>query len=89
MNMKVQVNTVSDVDPIELLCNKMTNLTVSEVAMARALLSEFRDIFSVSNEKIGRTNVVKFDVSDTVEPFTVPLRRVPMHHKDYSDGSAR
>ena len=81
-NSSDSVNLLTNTDPIEMLCSKLSNLNTTELSEARTLLNEFRDVFSVSNNKIGRTNVVEFDVDKNINPVTVPLRRVPMHHKD-------
>ena len=46
------VNVVADVDPVEVLCSKITDLSTHELAEARSLLHEFKDVFSVSNNKM-------------------------------------
>ena len=70
------VNVVADVDPFEVLCS------THELAEARSLLHEFKDVFSVSNNKIGCTNVIQFDVEVNTEPVSVPLHCIPCHHRD-------
>ena len=46
------------------------------------VFNEFNDCFTISNDKIGSTNIVQFDISDKVEPVAVPLRRVPLHQRE-------
>lgn len=75
------VNTILD-DPVEILCDKIKDLSESEFRQARALLREYKDVFTVSNNHIGRTDVMEFDVDSDIDPVTVPLRRVPMHHRE-------
>ena len=43
---------------------------------------EFSDVFSLSNTKIGNTNVTEFDfdLAHSI-PISMPLRRVPLHQQ--------
>ena len=67
---------------VDLLCSKITDLNPSEMTEVRQLFDEFSDCFTISNGKIGSTNIVQFDISDKVEPVAVPLRRVPLHQRE-------
>ena len=79
----VHVNLISQSDPIELLCSKITDLNPREMKEAREFLCGYKDILTVSNKDIGRTSIQMFDVNDeNLNPVTVPLRGVPLHHKD-------
>ena len=61
----------------------MTDLTKEELSAARSLLNNYRDLFSVSNNKIGSTQISEFDINvNELNPVSVPLRRVPIHHVD-------
>ena len=44
-------------DPVDILCTKMKHLPPLELQQARKLLTEYRDLFSISNQRIGRTNL--------------------------------
>ena len=77
------INVISKIDVIDILCNKMPHLKKDELQSARNLLSQYRDIFSVSNDKVGCTDVTEFDIDTSiVPPVSVPLRRVPIHQHD-------
>ena len=59
----------------------MNNLNPVELVQARQLLTEYKDVFSVSNDIIGRTDISTFDIDTTnIHPVSVHLRRVPIHH---------
>ena len=45
-------------DHIEIMCSKITDLAPKQLSEARSLLSEFKDVFSVSNGIIGRTDIL-------------------------------
>ena len=64
------------------LTSQMTHLPPSQFHAAKTLLAEFSDIFSLSNTKIGKAKVTKFDF-DLVHstPISMPLRRVPLHQQ--------
>ncbi len=77
------VNLVANSDPIDILCGQITDLGPKEMKEARTFLENYREIFTVSSKNIGHTNVQTFDVDDSdIRPVTVPLRRVPLHHRD-------
>ena len=70
-------------DPVDILCNKMKHIPPTELQQARKLLTEYRDLFYISDQRIGRTNLTEFHVYiDSLDPVPVPLRRVPIHHRD-------
>ena len=58
----------------------MCHLSPSQFHEARNLLTEFSDIFSLSNTKIGKTTVTEFDLGNWT-PTSMPLRRVPLHQQ--------
>ena len=72
----------TDRDVIEILCSKITDLNKSEMTEVRKLFQEYKDCFTVSNDKIGSTNVAEFDVPEKLQPVAVPLRRVPLHQRE-------
>ena len=77
------VSLMSTSDPIEFLCDKMSDLSPNERKEAQTFLEKYRDIFTISSKNIGHTNIQTFDIGDNnINPVTVPLRRVPLHHKD-------
>ena len=76
-------NRINTCDPIDMLCDKMKDLNATEMREARKLLENYRDLFTISSNDIGQTNVHSFDIDDSDKrPVTVPLRRVPLHHRD-------
>ena len=80
---EVNLNVMNQVDPVDVLCSKITDLSPKELSEAREFLRGYEDIFTVSNKDIGHTNIQMFDIDhDDLPPVTVPLRRVPLHHKD-------
>ena len=82
----VGVNLVKETDPVDFLCSKMTDLNERQLNEARNCLRSYEDVFSMSNKHIGHTNIQTFDVEDRdLSPVTVPLRRVPIHHKEIVD----
>ncbi len=71
-----------DSDPVPLLTTQMTHLPPFQFNEAKALLTEFADIFSLSNTKIGKANVTEFNFDLTrTTPISMPLRRVPLHQQ--------
>ena len=61
-------------DPLSVLCNQMTHLPPEQLHQVKQLLSEYSDIFSLSNAKIGRTNVARFDFDVAHDvPISTPL----------------
>ena len=69
-------------DCVAALTSKMQNLSPPQFKQATQLLTEFRDVFSLSNSKIGRANVPPFDVQlEHSRPISTPLRRVPLHQQ--------
>lgn len=78
----ISVSSIGTTDPIDILCSpeRFDHLSVSEQKEARELLTEFRDIFSVSNDVVGRATHCEFDINtNQVPPISTPLRRVPLH----------
>ena len=79
----IGVNSLSEIDPIDYLCQEIKDLSQSELKEARSLLSSYKDVFTVSSQIIGNTNIQTFDIDNkNMPPVTVPLRRIPLHHRD-------
>ena len=78
------VNLISESEnPIDILCSKMKHLDPVSLKEARKFLEGYSDLFTVSSTNIGQTNVQQFEIDDNnLRPVTVPLRRVPIHHKE-------
>ena len=75
-----QPTTTSTIDPLDLLCSRMQHLPHDQFLSAKQVLSDFKDVFSVSNTQIGRTSISSFDVElDHNYPISVPLWQVPLH----------
>ena len=82
-NEENHILTVKDTDPIDILCGKIKDLSPTEMTEVRKVLSKYRDLFSVSNDKIGQTDLATFHIDlDSIPVVAVPLRRVPLHHYD-------
>ena len=79
---KIFITSIEETDPLDILCatEKFKHLSIDQQLQAREVLSEFSDIFSVSNDTIGRAKYCEFDIqTDRACPVSVPLRRVPLH----------
>ena len=64
------------------MCSKerLAHLLDIEAQEVKCLVTEFKDIFSVSNDNIGRTSLHMFDINtNNLQPVVDPLRRVPLH----------
>ena len=73
----------SEVDILNVLKQKIEHLPQSQFNEALGLLSNYQDIFSLSNAHIGRTNSAEFDIDTSqINPVSVPLRRVPIHYHE-------
>ena len=83
-SVNVLSNIENNMDVIDIVLDRknLTHLSESEYAKARDVLSEFRDVFTVSSETIGQAKYCQFDIDETVSPVAVPLRRVPMHKEE-------
>ena len=76
------VNSVNSKNVIDILCNRdeLKHLSDNEFRKAKWLLKDFEDILVVSSEKVGRSNNSFFHIdSFSMNPVSVPLRRVPLH----------
>lgn len=79
---KIFITSIEETDPLDILCatEKFKHLSIDQQLQAREVLTEFSDIFSVSNDTIGRAKYCEFDIqTDRACPVSVPLRRVPLH----------
>ena len=84
-NVNFVTSSISQQSPqscIHVLTSKMQHLSHPQQQQATQLLTEFQDVFSLSNSKIGRANVTPFDVQLVHStPISTPLRRVPRHQQ--------
>ena len=72
-------------DPVDIICSteRLRHLTRDQQVQVRELLTDFRDIFSVSNNVVGRSKYCEFDLNtDGIRPVSIPLRRVPLHKEN-------
>ena len=78
------LQNVPKLDVLDIILNRndVQHLSDPEYDEARKVLSEFRDIFSISNDTIGKANNCQFDIDENTAPVAVPLRRVPMHKEE-------
>ena len=61
----------------------MQHLPCDQLLKAKQVLSDFKDVFSVSNTQIGRTNISSFAAElEHNHPISMPLRRVPLHQQN-------
>ena len=69
-------------DPVKILCSRMTHLPQQEYDEVKEVSETYRDIFAVSNSKIGRTSIMQFDIdTNHTFPVSTPLHRVPLHQQ--------
>ena len=64
------------------MCSKerLAHLSDIEAQEVKSLLTEFKDIFSVSNDNIVCTSSHMFDINtNNLQPIVDPLCRVPLH----------
>ena len=67
-------------DPIEI---EMSHLSKEQIKEAKEILENYRDVFTVSNTKIGRTICMNFNINtDHVSPVSTSLRRVSLHQQE-------
>ncbi len=67
---------------IDVSTSKMQHLSPPQRQQATQLLTDFQDVFSLSNSKIGRAHVTPFDVQlEHSTPISTPLQRVPLHQQ--------
>ena len=81
------LSTLEDVntpqDPIKILSAQMTHLPEQQFKEATMILESHRDVFTIGNAKIGRTNITEFDMNtDSMSPISAPLRWVPIHKQE-------
>ena len=78
-----QPTTTSTTDPLDMLCSHIQHLPCDQFLKAKQVLSDFKDVFSVSNTQIGLTNISSVDVElEHSHPISMPLQRVPLHPQD-------
>jgi hypothetical protein len=76
------VNSINETDVVEYLCErkKYEHLSDEQYDQVKRLITEFRDVFTISSETMGRANNSYFDIDTTnISPIAVPIRRVPLH----------
>ena len=65
------------------MCSAMSHLSKEQFKEAKEILENCRDVFTISNTKIGRTNCMNFDINtDPMSPISTPLCRVPLHQQE-------
>ncbi len=70
-------------NPIDILTAHMTHLPPPQRRQATQLLTEFREIFSLSNTTIGQARVSPFDFALKHDnPISTSLRCVPLHQQE-------
>ena len=71
-------------DPIDLLASGMTHLPADQFQQAKSLSTQIQSVFSVSNNKIGRTDVSEFDIElEDTTPICVLLHPVQLHRHEF------
>lgn len=86
-NSNSRITAVSD-DKVfhDIIKSKLIHLNSEHRVAVKNLIMNFRDIFSISNDIIGKANITKFDIDTSrVDPVAVPLQRIPVHHRDIVD----
>ncbi len=76
------LNCISDQDVVKFLCNrtKLNHLSEHQYDQVRRLVSEYKDIFTISSEIMGRANNGVFDIdTSNMTPIAIPVRRTPLH----------
>ena len=76
------INSINDCDVIKFLSDrkKLQHLTDHQYSQVKTLLTEYKDVFTIGNEKIGRAENSYFHINaDEMTPVSIPLRRVPLH----------
>ena len=76
------MNSVVNLDVVDILCDrkKFGHLSEKEFVKMKRLVTEFKDIFTISSQKIGCATNSQFDVdTSNIDPVAIPLRRVPLH----------
>ena len=76
------INSIRNIDVVEHLCDRSKYLHLSEEQydQVKRLVTEFRDVFTISSETMGCANNNYFHIDTTnISPIAVPIRRVPLH----------
>ena len=76
------INIVYNGDVIQQLCDRKNfqHLSETQYGQVQSLLVEYKDVFTISNERIGCAENSFFHIDvNNLEPVAVPLRRVPLH----------
>ena len=76
------INSINNVDVVDFLCErgKYTHLSEEQYDRVKRLVTEFRDVFTISSETMGCANNNYFHIDTTnIPPVAVPIRRVPLH----------
>ena len=76
------INSIRNIDVVEYLCDrsKYPHLSEEQYDQVKQLVTEFRDVFTISSETMGCANNNYFHIDITnISPIAVPIRRVPLH----------
>ena len=79
------INCVTDTDLVKLLCNrnKLQHLSEEQYHEVKSLVLEYKDVFSISSDIMGRATNSSFDIDiDSMTPVAVPIRRIPLHKEE-------
>ena len=79
------VNSIAERDVVKYLCDrtKLAHLSDEQYVQVQQLVTEFRDVFTISSEVMGRANNSYFDIdSNSISPIAIPIRRVPLHKEE-------
>ena len=76
------VNSISDIDVVKFLCDrkKLQHLPEPQYKQVEQLVTEYKDVFTISSESMGRANNSLFDMDiQNMSPVAIPIRRIPLH----------
>ncbi len=79
------VNSIAERDVVKYLCDrtKLAHLSDEQYVQVKQLVTEFREVFTISSETMGRANNSYFDIDiNNVSPIAIPIRRVPLHKEE-------
>ena len=75
-------HSATENDLISLLCNRsnLQHLSAEQYQKVKSLVVEYKDVFSISSDIMGRATNSQFDNDvDNMAPVAIPIRRIPIH----------
>ena len=75
-------NCATEKDLVKLLCNRsnLQHLSEEQYQKVKSLVVEYKDVFSISSNIMGRASNSQFDIDvDNMAPVAIPIRRIPLH----------